>query len=56
MPKMKLKRGGVSSAIAAVLLVVGLVVGAGVGYAATGAGKRSTTITTDTVTAPAAQP
>src|SRR5579872_458824 len=54
MPKMKLKRGGVSSAIAAVLLVVGLVVGAGVGYAATSGGKGTTTVTAPgtTVTSP----
>src|SRR5258708_3687518 len=52
MPKMKLGRKGVSSAIAAVLLIVGLVVGAGVGYASTSGGK-GTTVTSpgSTVTA-----
>ncbi|MDA4111029.1 MAG: penicillin-binding protein activator [Thaumarchaeota archaeon] len=48
MPKIKLRRSGVSSAIAAVLLVVGLVIGAGVGYAATGSAKTSTQTTTVT--------
>jgi branched-chain amino acid transport system substrate-binding protein len=53
MPKMKLGRRGVSSAIAAVLLIVGLVVGAGVGYASTSGGKGTTTVTSpgSTVTA-----
>ncbi len=39
------KRSGVSTAIAAVLLIIGLIVGAGVGYAATTSGKVTTTTT-----------
>jgi branched-chain amino acid transport system substrate-binding protein len=49
-----LRRSGVSTAIAAVLLIVGLVVGGGIGYAATASSKGTTTVTgvgaTSTVT------
>ena len=38
------KNSGISTAIAAVLLIVGLVVGAGVGYAATSSGSKTTTV------------
>jgi branched-chain amino acid transport system substrate-binding protein len=50
------KRSGVSTVVAAVLLIVGLVVGAGVGYAATSSAKVTTTIAgtgfTTTITGP----
>lgn len=51
MPKSKVRRSAVSTTIAAVLLIVGLVVGAGVGYAATSASAPGVRTTTTTVTA-----
>ena len=46
MTRLRQKRSAVSSIIAAVLLIVGLAIGAGIGYAAVSSGKTTVTTTT----------
>jgi branched-chain amino acid transport system substrate-binding protein len=52
MTRLRLKHSAVSSIIAAVLLIVGLAIGAGIGYAAVSSGKSTVTTTITTAGAP----
>jgi branched-chain amino acid transport system substrate-binding protein len=50
MTRLRLKHSAVSSVVAAVLLIVGLAIGAGIGYAAVSSGKAATSTSTYTTT------